>query len=198
MIISALKHEEMKKEPNAFMNSSFDELTHETSTDPEEPKRIYQQNESVRRLSQNRRQQQQQQQQQQPEQHNQVQYNREQKGQIKYTKGSSVETDSSGIYSAATENNRMANIVRKISRMNLDAMDQLDTRSVCSMRSVGSIRSAAMSASRLANRKAPEEDAQSINVLASGLGKNNCCFSKIIQWVLALLPRLITCFSNCF
>ena len=35
MIISALKHEEMKKEPNAFMNSSFDELTQETSTDPE-------------------------------------------------------------------------------------------------------------------------------------------------------------------
>ena len=190
-----MKHEEIRKEPNALMNSSFDELTQETSTDPEEPKRIYQQNESVRRLSQNRRQQQQQQQ---PEQRDQVQYNREQKGQIKYTKGSSVETDSSGIYSAATENNRMANIVRKISRMNLDAMDQLDTRSVCSMRSVGSIRSAAMSASRLANRKAPEEDAQSINVLASGLGKNNCCFSKIIQWVLALLPRLITCFSNFF
>ena len=197
MITSALKHEEIRKEPNVLMNSSFDELTQETSTDPEEPKRIYQQNESVRRLSQNRRQQQQQQQ---PEQRDQVQYNREQKGQIKYTKGgSSVETDSSGIYSAATaENNRMANIVRKISRMNLDAMDQLDTRSVCSMRSVGSIRSAAMSASRLANRKAPEEDAQSINVLASGLGKNNCCFSKIIQWVLALLPRLITCFSNFF
>ena len=196
MITSALKHEEIRKEPNALMNSSFDELTQETSTDPEEPKRIYQQNESVRRLSQNRRQQQQQQQ---PEQRDQVQYNREQKGQIKYTKGgSSVETDSSGIYSAATENNRMANIVRKISRMNLDAMDQLDTRSVCSMRSVGSIRSAAMSASRLANRKAPEEDAQSINVLASGLGKNNCCFSKIIQRVLALLPRLITCFSNFF
>ena len=181
MIISALKHEEMKKEPNAFINSSFDELTQETSTDPEEPKRIYQQNDSVRRLSQNRRQQQQQ-----PEQRDQVQYNREQKGQIKYTKGSSVETDSSGIYSAATENNRMANIVRKISRMNLDAMDQLDTRSVCSMRSVGSIRSAAMSASRLANRKAPEEDAQSINVLASGLGKK-CCFSKIIHWVLPCL-----------
>ena len=141
----------------------------------------------------------QEQQQRQPDQHDQVQYDREQKGQIKYhAKGSSVETDSSGIYSAATENNRMANIVRKISRMNLEAMDQLDTRSVCSMRSVGSIRSAAMSASRLANRKAPEEDAQSINVLASGLGKNNCCFSKIIQWVLALLPRLITCFSNCF
>ena len=185
MITSALKHEEIRKEPNALMNSSFDELTQETSTDPEEPKRIYQQNESVRRLSQNRRQQQQQQQ---PEQRDQVQYNREQKGQIKYTKGSSsVETDSSGIYSAATaENNRMANIVRKISRMNLDAMDQLDTRSVCSMRSVGSIRSAVMSASRLANRKAPEEDAQSINVLASGLGKK-CCFSRIIQWVLVLL-----------
>ena len=183
MITSALKHEEIRREPNALMNSSFDELTQETSTDPEEPKRIYQQNESVRRLSQNRRQQQQQQQQQ-PEQRDQVQYNREQKGQIKYTKGSSVETDSSGIYSAATENNRMANIVRKISRMNLDAMDQLDTRSVCSMRSVGSIRSAAMSASRLANRKAPEEDAQSINVLASGLGKK-CCFSKIIHWVLS-------------
>ena len=185
MITSALKHEEIRREPNALMNSSFDELTQETSTDPEEPKRIYQQNESVRRLSQNRRQQQQQQQQQ-PEQRNQVQYNREQKGQIKYTKGSSVDTDSSGIYSAATENNRMANIVRKISRMNLDAMDQLDTRSVCSMRSVGSIRSAAMSASRLANRKAPEEDAQSINVLASGLGKK-CCFSKIIHWVLPCL-----------
>ena len=45
MIISALKHEEIRKEPNALMNSSFDELTQETSTDPEEPKRIYQQNE---------------------------------------------------------------------------------------------------------------------------------------------------------
>ena len=178
-IILALKQEDFKKDPNILMNSSFDELTQETSTDPEEPKRIYQQNESVRRLSQNRRPQQQQhehqqqQKQRQPDQHDQVQYDREQKGQIKYhAKGSSVETDSSGIYSAATENNRMANIVRKISRMNLEAMDQLDTRSVCSMRSVGSIRSATMSPSRLAKRNAPEDDAQSTNLPANGLGRN--------------------------
>ena len=115
---------------------SFEELAHESSTDPEPNQKKYQRYEQGRAPTLNLQQQQQ----------RQHQYHG-QKQLMAYQKPIySEETDSSGFYSTSPMmTNKMSSIERKIS--NKINMDQMDTRSVASFnqmdtRSVASFKSA--------------------------------------------------------
>ena len=159
---------------------SFQELAHESSTDPEPNQKKYQRYEQGRPPTLNLQQQQQ-------RQHQQYQHQYHgQKQLMAYQKPIySEETDSSGFYSTSPMmTNKMSSIERKIS--NKINMDQMDTRSVASFnqmdtRSVASFKSA-ISAARFSQM---QEGSDLPNILGMPISIHNKkfwhfdCFTNI-------------------